>query len=188
MQVPLHISFRNMEPSAAVEATIRERAAKLDRVYDRITSCRVVVEAPHKHHHQGKLFHVRIDLSLPGHEVRVTRDPAQAHAHEDVYVAIRDAFAAARRQLDEYAAQRQGSVKVHAEPPVGRISRLFPDDGYGFIAAGDGREIYFHQNSVIGTSFAKLMVGVPVVFAEETGDKGPQASTVRLAGTAEPPR
>ncbi|MCK6555836.1 HPF/RaiA family ribosome-associated protein [Candidatus Binatia bacterium] len=186
MQVPLQISFRNMEPSAAVEAKVRERAAKLDRFHDRITGCRVVVEAPHKHHHQGKLFHVRIDLTVPGGELLVTRDPAQAHGHEDVYVAIRDAFAAARRQLDQYVAQRRGSVKAHAESPVGHVARLFPADGYGFIAVGDGREVYFHKNSVLGANFAKLAVGTPVTFVEEMGDKGPQASTVRLVGAGEP--
>lgn len=186
MQVPLQISFRNMEPSAAVEAKVRERAAKLDRFFDRITSCRVVVEAPHQHHHQGKLFHVRIDLSVPGGELLVNRDPAKQHAHEDVYVAIRDAFDAARRQLDQYVAQRRGVVKAHAEPPVGRIARLFPVEGYGFIAADDGREIYFHRNSVLGEAFAQLAIGTVVAFVEEAGDKGPQASTVRLAGTSEP--
>jgi len=186
MQVPLHISFRNMEPSAAVEAKVRERAAKLDRFFDRITSCRVVVEAPHQHHHQGKLFHVRIDLSVPGGELLVNRDPAKQHAHEDVYVAIRDAFDAARRRLDQYVAQRHGSVKTHIEPPVGRIARLFPIEGYGFITAADGREVYFHRNSVLGETFARLEVGTAVVFVEEAGDKGPQASTVRLVGAPAP--
>jgi ribosomal subunit interface protein len=104
----MQISFRDMEPSGAVEAKIRERVAKLERFYDRIMGCRVVVEAPHRRHHQGKLFHVRVDLTVPGSELAVTREPAERHAHEDVFVAIRDTFDAAQRQLEEYARRQRG--------------------------------------------------------------------------------
>ena len=109
MQLPVQISFRGMEPSNAVEAKIRERAAKLDRFYDRITGCRVVVESPHRHHHQGKLFHVRVDLTVPGGELAVSREPAEHHAHEDVFVAIRDAFDAVQRQLEGYGGRQRGA-------------------------------------------------------------------------------
>ena len=101
MQSPLEISFRNMDRSDAVEARVRENAEKLEQVFDRITSCRVVVEATHRHHHKGNLYHVSID-----------------HAHEDVYVAVRDAFKAARRRLEDHAERRAGKVKTHEVPPT----------------------------------------------------------------------
>jgi ribosomal subunit interface protein len=108
---PIQIVFQNLEPSPAIEAVIRERAQKLDRFYDRIMHCRVVVETPHKHHRQGTLYTVRIEVTVPDETLLVTRDPAQDHAHEDVYVSIRDAFDAMRRQLEEFARKRRGEVK-----------------------------------------------------------------------------
>ena len=180
MQLPVQISFRGMEPSDAVEAKIRERVGKLDRFYDRTMGCRVVVESPHRRHHQGKLFHVRIDLTVPGGELAVTREPAEHHAYEDVFVAIRDAFDAAQRQLEDYARRQRGDLKAHAELPSGRVAKLFPDEGYGFIETASGAEVYFHKNSVLDSAFPRLKVGSDVEFVEEQGDKGPQASTVRV--------
>jgi cold shock CspA family protein/ribosome-associated translation inhibitor RaiA len=182
MQVPLQLSFRNMPPSAAIESEIRDRAAKLEEFFDRITSMRVVVEAPHRHHRQGKLFHVRLDVRVPGRELVVSREPPEHHAHEDVYVAIRDAFDAARCQLEDYAREMRGAVKAHAPAPRGRIVRLDPEAGHGFIVTPDGREVYFHRHSVADADFDRLCVGDEVRFAEEPGEQGPQASTVHLAG------
>jgi len=108
MQVPLQVSFLGMEPSPAVEARIREKAAKLERFSTRIVGCRVTVEAPHRHHRHGKLYSVRIDLSVPGKEVSVSHTGPLNHAHEDVYVAIRDAFDAAGRQLQDHARKMRG--------------------------------------------------------------------------------
>jgi ribosomal subunit interface protein len=169
-----------MEPSDAVEAKIRERTAKLDRFFDRIMGCRVVVESPHRRHHQGKLFHVRVDLTVPGGELAVTREPAEHHAHEDVFVAIRDAFDAAQRQLEDYARRQRGDLKTHEGLPSGRVSKLFPDEEYGFIETRDGAEVYFHKHSVLDKAFDRLTVGSDVEFVEEQGEKGPQASTVRV--------
>ena len=177
MQLPLQITFRDIDPSPAIEEAIREKADKLDRHAPRIISCRVVVETPHKHQHKGKQYQVRIDLSIPGDEIVVNREP-----NPDVYVAIRDAFQAAERQLKDYRQRRRGDTKQHDEQPHGRVVRLFPDEGYGFIATADGREVYFHRNAVLETSFDKLAVGAEVRFSEELGEKGPQASTVRPSG------
>ena len=113
MQTPLNISFRNMDPSAAIETRVREKAEKLERLYDRIISCEVVVEAPHRHHQKGKLYDVRINLSVPGDDINVGRTGPQNHAYEDVYVAIRDAFAAASRQLEDHVRKMRGDVKTH---------------------------------------------------------------------------
>ncbi|ADE15335.1 ribosomal subunit interface protein [Nitrosococcus halophilus Nc 4] len=182
MQLPIQISFRHMEPSIAVEDRIREKAAKLEQFYDRIMGCRVVVEAPHRHRHQGKLYHVRIDLTVPGGELVVSREHHGKKAHEDVYVALRDAFNAAQRQLESYSQRQRGNVKHHEPPPSGRISLLVPEQDYGKIETVDGREIYFHRNSVLNEDFKDLQVGREVRFTEEEGDLGPQASTVHLKG------
>lgn len=113
MQTPLEIVFRHMTQSDAVEAKIRERAQELEKYYDQIMSCRVVVEPAHKHKHKGNLFQVRIDVTVPGKELVVTREPDANHAHEDVYVSIRDSFNAMRRQLKNYKKIRRGDVKNH---------------------------------------------------------------------------
>jgi len=182
MQVPLEITFRNLKSSESMEAMVRSKAEELDKIYDRIMRCSVVVEAHHKHHHKGNLFHVRIDLTVPGSELVVNRDPDEHHAHEDVYVAIRDAFNAAYRQLEAYASSIHRDVKTHEVPAHGKVTALFTDKGFGMIEGSDGREIYFHRNSVLNADFDKLEIGTEVRFAEEQGDKGPQASTVKVVG------
>lgn len=126
MMLPVQITFRNMEASEAVEARIREEVAKLERFYDRIMGCRVVAEIPRRHQHHGKVYHIRIDLTVPGGELVVKHEPGLhsaarqielereqknlevAGAYKDIYVAIRDAFKAARRRLQDYARRRRG--------------------------------------------------------------------------------
>jgi ribosomal subunit interface protein len=108
MQVPLQITIRGAAHSEELETHIRNKSKKLDEFFEHITSCRVVVEMPHKHHHQGKQFNVRIDIGVPGHEIVVNRDH-----DEDVYVALRDAFDSAKRQLEEYVRKMRGDVKTH---------------------------------------------------------------------------
>jgi ribosomal subunit interface protein len=182
MQLPLQVVFRNMGASAAIEAAVRERAAKLERFYDVIMSCRVVVELHHRHHHQGNLYHVRVDLKVPGGEIVASRGPGEHHAHEDVYVAIRDAFDAVLRRLEDHARRRRGDIKRHETAPHGRVSELDPAEGYGRIETPDGRLIYFHKNSLVGARFEELGIGTEVRFVEEKGERGPQASTVRVVG------
>jgi ribosomal subunit interface protein len=184
MELPLQVTFRNMKPSEAIEANIRNRAAKLERYYDRIVSCRVLVDADHRHRNKGNLFHVRIEIGTPGGQLVASREPHLHHSHTDAYVAVRDAFNAIQRQLEGFARQRQRRrrVKNHVPPPHGRISELVPDEGYGRIVAADGRDIYFNRNSVVNAEFDKLAVGTEVRFAEESGDLGPQASTVAVVG------
>ena len=181
MQIPLQIGFRGCKPSAAVEADVREKAARLEKFCERITSVRVVIAMPHQRHHKGKLFRVRVDVRVPGNELIVGRDPAARHEHEDVFVAVRDAFDAARRQLEDYVRERRAPAKAHTAPPEGRVSRLFADRGYGFITTADGREVYFHRNALVDDAFERLHVGDEVRFDEEMGEQGPQASTVHLA-------
>jgi len=108
MKLPLQITARNIVLTEAIEAAVRERALKLERFYDGIMSCRVVVEAPHRHHHKGVMYNACIDITVPGSEVVVKREP-----HEDLYVAIRDAFDAARRQLQNISQKQRGGAKPH---------------------------------------------------------------------------
>ncbi len=107
METPLQIAFKNLEPSDALEAAIRKRADKLERHFDRIVSCRVSVEAVSQSRHKGNLYHVGIDLRVPDGEIVVSRD-RDRREHEDAYVAIRDAFDSALRQLEEHARKRRG--------------------------------------------------------------------------------
>ncbi len=180
MQLPLQITFRHMDPSPAVEARIRQRVEELERFFDRIVSCRVIVECRHPRRRQGNLFRVRVDLKVPGAAIVVGRDPAARHAREDAHVAVRDAFDAARRLLEDRVREGRGEVKTHAVPEHGRVARLLFDRDGGFIVSASGEEIYFHKNSVAGGLFDKLEIGDEVRFVTKEAESagGPQASTV----------
>jgi cold shock CspA family protein len=182
MQLPLQVSFRHMEPSADIESIIRAKALALDKFADHIMSCRVVVEPVGKHQLYGNLYDVRIDLKLPGGEIAVTREPPEHTEYKEIAVSIRDAFDSARRQLEDYVRRQRGAVKSHEPSTHGRVSQLFPNDDYGFIVTPDGKEIYFHRNSVLHDAFSRLEIGSEVAVVEEMGEKGVQASTIRLVG------
>lgn len=198
MKLPVQVTFKNLPPSPALESLIRERAATLDTYCPDIMSCRVVVEMPHRHRHSGNPFQVRIDLTVPGDEIVVSQDPTLHGSLQDLGVgelnktadiqaqhtaadlAVRDAFDAARRQLQDYVRQKRGSVKTHEAPSHGQVVRLGQDEGW--ILTPDNREVYFHHRSVLDAAFDELRVGTDVAFVEEQGEKGPQASTVRVLG------
>lgn len=182
MQLPLRVTFKNMDPSPAIEQHVRDKSAKLERFFDRITGCHVTIEAPHRHQHKGRLYEVRIDLTVPGREIAVTQSGQMDHRHEDVRVAVADAFRAAARQLEDHARKGRGAVKVHATPLHGRVVKLLPD--YGFIETSDGQEVYFHGNSVTDGGFGQLGIGdeVRLVVAEKESAEGPQATTVTPVG------
>lgn len=182
MQQPLQITFRDIPRSENVETVIREKAEKLDQFFEKIMTCRVMIESPHTHHHQGMLYHVRVDITVPGAELVASRSRDKNHAHEDVYVAIRDAFDAAKRQLQEYKRKIKGKVKTHETPAHGQVTKLEPDQDYGRIQTSDGRDIYFHRNSLVRGDYGDLEVGSEVRFEEESGEEGPQASTVHIIG------
>jgi len=182
MRLPMQIAFHNMPHDAEVESAIRANGEWLDNFYDRIMSCRVVVDRPHLHHQEGNLYQIRIDLKVPGRELAVKREPSEHSDYKDLNIMIRDAFDEARRQLEDYVRRQRGEVKAREGLPHARVARVFPETGYGFLATPDGREVYFHKNSVVEASFADLEVGTEVRFVEELGDKGPQASTVTPVG------
>lgn len=198
MQLPPTITFRGIAPSESLEADIHRRIERLETYYAPIMGCRVLVEFAERHHETGRRFHVRIDLTVPGEEL-VVQHEASLHAtakdtavarlskqsepqpeRKHVLVAIRQAFDSARRQLQDCARRQRGDVKTSLRPPRGRVVRLFPIDGYGFIEAQDGHEVFFQKNSVLNGAFDRVAVGSRVRFVEEAGDKGPQASTVQL--------
>ena len=182
MQQPTQITFRDIPRSEALEANILEKVEKLDQFYEKIMACRVIVERPHGHHHKGQLYHVRIDLTVPGGELVIKRDPKDHHAHEDPYVAVRDAFKAARRKLQDFARKQRGDIKSHEMPPHGIVREIVPMLDCGRILSADGREIYFHRNSVVDGDFDLLEEGDQVWYAEEAGEEGPQASSVHIIG------
>lgn len=173
MQIPLQISYRGMQSSAAIDAAVREKAAKLEQFHARIMSCRVVIEQPGRHQQQGKQFVVHIDLKVPGGEIAVNRDH-----HEDVYVALRDAFDAARRKLEDFAREQRGDVKHHEPTQSGTVARIVAEEGYGFIATADGRELYFSRDNVVTPPFEHLTSGTEVHFIEEPAAEGAQAKRV----------
>lgn len=106
MELASKVSFRGVEPSEAVEARVRERIARLPRIHERLDRCEVVVEAPHHHKHKGELYCVRIRMHVPGQDVIIDHAGPKDHAHEDVYVAVRDAFDAAERRLEDLARRK----------------------------------------------------------------------------------
>ena len=174
MRIPLQITGRDVELTEAIQKSIRQKAKKLELFYDQIMRCRVVVEAPHRRRRKGILYNVRIDIKVPDEDLVVKKE-----LNEDLYVAIRDAFDSARRQLQDYSKRRRGGIKYHEEAPRGRLSKLFIDEGYGFLTAWDGQEIYFHRNSVLGINFENLEIGMELRYVADLGEKGLQATTVR---------
>lgn len=187
MAVPLQITFKGMEPSPALEARVRDKAAKLERFEGDILRCHVTVEAPHRHHRQGRLYLVHVEVFVPRGDVSVTRESPRDHAHEDPYVAVRDAFDAVARQLEDHVRRLDRRVKRHEPPQLhGRVARFVADEGYGFIETSDGQEVYFHRNSVVGGGFDRMRVGDEVRLAVAEGEKGPQASTVHRIGKHHP--
>lgn len=175
MQRPLQITFRDIRHSDAIESHIREKVEKLEQFYDRIIGCRVVVGEVRRHHHQGRWLNIRVDLTVPGAEIVINRDKA-----EDAMVAIRDAFDVARRKLEDHVRRQRGDVKAHELERHGTVARLFPDEGYGFITADDGTELYFHRYNVVHPDFDQLNEGDEVVFLEEMAEEGPQANRVSV--------
>jgi cold shock CspA family protein/ribosome-associated translation inhibitor RaiA len=185
MQVPLQVSYHHVDPSAALEIVIRTKAAELESFYGRIIACHVGIERAGEHHRKGKGAHyrVRIELTVPGRVLVVGRDPIWTRAHEDAFLAVNEAFHAMRRQLQDYVRRMRRNVKTHEGPPHGRVVRVFREEGYGFLQSTDGREIYFNKASVLNEAFDRLEPGDEVRFAEEQGEKGPQASTVQRLGS-----
>lgn len=181
METPLQVSFKNMDRSESVEMSIQKKVAKLERVYDGVTSCHVYVEAPHKHHRKGNHYEVRIEVHVPGTDLAVSNRPGDVNTHEDLHIALRDAFNAIERQLKRRRRKITGEIKTHEGALQGRIAEINHEQEYGQIIAADGQLVYFHKNSVVDGNFSDLKQRDPVELVVQTreSDIGPQASTVR---------
>jgi ribosome-associated translation inhibitor RaiA/cold shock CspA family protein len=183
MDIPVEIVFHNMSSSPTVEAEIRERVEKLDRLYGHLIGCRVSVELLHRRHKTGNLYDVHIDLRVPGNEIAISREPHRARekfANPDVGVALRDAFRAAERRLVDFKRKQHGEVKVHEEDGLlaAQVSQLNPDEDHGFLLTPTGGQLYFHRNSMVNRDFDRLEVGAKVHYIETVGDTGPIANKV----------
>jgi cold shock CspA family protein len=183
MQTPMEIEYQDLASTPAVQDLIADHVKKLEARYGRITACRIIVKGPGKRHQTGGLYEINIRLALPdGREVNVDRTPKADERHSDLAFAISDAFKRTGRQLQDEARRMEGMVKSHERQSTGTVVRLDPGGEFGFLQSSDGSEIYFHRNSVVDGEFADLAVGSRVVFVDEIGEKGAQATTVKPLG------
>lgn len=182
MERPLQIVFHGVDSSAAMEAHIRERADRLGRYYDRLTGCRVVLEAPHNANRPAAAsFVCKVEVDIPARPM--ITGSGEGAAGEDASVVVNQAFAAAERQLKDIAELRTDSPKHHeSEGESGQVVRLFPEQGYGFIEIPSSPNLYFSRNAVVGGSFEDIEIGTIVLITIATGEgpMGPQASSVRV--------
>lgn len=183
MQTKPQIDFQGMEPSAQRQEQILRHIEKLEERYGRATACRVVVKGPGAHHHTGGLYEINLHLALPDkREVAIERTPPQDERFQDFDFALNDTFKRARRRLQDQVRRIRGKVKHHEAAPTAIVKKMMAADGYGFLESADGREIYFHRNSVEAPGFDALKPGTPVRYKEEEGKDGPQASRVTPLG------
>jgi ribosomal subunit interface protein len=170
---PVEVQAHDITVTPEVNSYLHERIDRLRRFYPRILSCRVVLSAPTGHHRQGGPFDIAVHVEVPGRDAHITRQQDR-----DLHVAIREAFDATQRVLEDHIRKQRGDVSPTYKPERARVARLFPAEGYGFLEAADGHEVYFHRNSVIGGRFEDLGMDAVVRFAEEAGENGMQATYV----------
>jgi cold shock CspA family protein/ribosome-associated translation inhibitor RaiA len=183
MQTPPEIEFQDMTGTPEIENAIEKHIAELEQRWGRVTACRIVLKGPSLRRHKGGLYEVHIHLELPdGRKVNVERTAPEDERRSDLSFALNNAFKRARRQLQDQVRRMEGQVKHHEGTPIGTVVRLDRGAEFGFLETSDGQEVYFHRNSVLGDGFSRLRVGSRVTFAEEPGEKGTQATTVKLLG------
>lgn len=188
MQVPLELAFHHVDPTEWAEVEIRDRLAKLEKMYGRITSCRVRIERPNQIH--GVPPVVRIELGIPGHaDLIIALDPEHMQRRfqdPDLRKSINEAFRIAERQLRALKEQRSRRTKQphhdDANQFLGQVVEMHPDEDHGFLINKDGSLLYFHRNSVLNGDFDAMERGTEVYYVEEVGDTGPIASKVRVKG------
>ncbi len=182
MSLPIDVSYRGMEKSAAIEELIQKKAAKLEQVCNEVNSIRVALDVDHKRQRSTTTFRVRLDFNVPpGHELCVKRESTGENAKDDLYQLVRETFDAAKRQAGKLSEKKSGRVKPHPEHEVQAvISKLFHGEDYGFVRTLNERDVYFHRNSVVYGDFEELAVGDGVALEVTQGEKGLQATSLRL--------
>ncbi|MFZ9596537.1 MAG: HPF/RaiA family ribosome-associated protein [Bdellovibrionia bacterium] len=189
MEVPIRITFKNLSRSDAFVAYIHELVDRLHRFYPKLISLQVMLEMPHRRHHKGNLYWVRVILRVPGADLVAKASKKALIPYRDLRVAIQSAFLAVRRDLEDHLRRQRGKTKRHAAASTATVVRLIPGRGeYGFLQTPDGREVYFHSHSVLNDQYGALREGSQVRFQEEKGEFGPQASTVELLPERSGPR
>jgi len=182
MQTPAQIEFEGVQSSPQLQASIDQHLAELESRFGRLTAGRVVVKGPGERHQTGGRYQVSIRLALPdGREVNVGRTPKQDERYADLTFAIDNAFRRARRRLQDQARLMRGDVKQHENQAIGTIVRIDTSGKFGFLEGADGQQVYFNYNSVLDGA-SDIAQGTRVSYVEEMGEKGPQASTVRVLG------
>lgn len=179
MQSPPNITYRNLSPSTAVDDHINRRLEELEKYHPRIVGCDVVIEAPQKPKRNARDFEVRLTVRVPGPDIHITQHVGQSGAIEDINLAIHKAFDSARRKLKEQK-REMSRHEVKAHPPVmhGRIVRMFEGEGYGYVLADDGHEVFFNRESLVSGDWEKLKVDGKIRFREMNGEMGLYAANI----------
>ncbi len=188
MQVPLELAFHHVDSTEWAETEVRERVAKLEKMYGRLTACRVKIERSNQAH--GVPPTVRIELGIPGHaDLIIAPEPAHMQRRfqtPDLRNSIHEAFRIAERQLLELKEQRSRRTKQphhdEANQYLGQVAEMHAEDDHGFLMTAEGGLLYFHRNSLLNGDFDALTRGAEVYYVEDIGDTGPLATKVRLKG------
>jgi len=188
MQVPLEIAFHNIEPSAWAEDEIRARVAKLEKLHERLISCRVRVDQRANNSNGTIPPVVRIELGVPGRkDIVVSHEPDHLQRKfqtPDLHNAINEAFRIAEDRLADLKAKLDGRTKeAHHDAEnqfLGQVAEITPEEDFGFLMTKEGGLLYFHRNSMLSGEFDRLRRGDEVYYVEGTGDTGPIAAKVRL--------
>jgi cold shock CspA family protein len=182
MQVPPEIAYRGVEKTGQLDQLIQTRIAKLEKICDYIVSCHIVIEQSQNNQQSGNPFRVRILVRVPpGHELVSDRISTRGKRGEPLPALIRRSFDAMEKQLQELVEKQRNDIKTHPTVQTNAlVESIFRNDGYGFLRSLDGRQIYFHKNSVLHNEFERLEIGTGVRFSEEMGEMGLQATTVEI--------
>lgn len=183
MEIPVEIDFPGIKNTNSLRRLVLKHVATLEKRFGRITACHVVIKAPSERQRRRGIYEISVRLGLPrGGEIDIARARAADETHTDLTVALNNSFRRARRRLEDQARRLRGTVKTHDGPPIAKVRTIDETAGFGFLETADGRDIYFHRNSVLNEAFSRLAPGARVTYFEEMGEKGPQASTVKLLG------
>ncbi|AFZ59894.1 HPF/RaiA family ribosome-associated protein [Anabaena cylindrica FACHB-243] len=185
MKITPAITYRNLEKSDAIDTLIQEKIAKLEHICNYINNCQIVIEKIHERPRSGSPYRVRIDLTVPpGHELVAEKNPGEGIQYQPLDAVIRETFDAMRHQLAKLTQRQRANEQSYrseeAQESIAFVTKLFRQDGYGFLKSLDGQEIYFHHNSVLHHDFDRLEIGTGVHFSLEQGEEGPQASSVKI--------